>query len=163
MSREQFKEYVYWCFHMLYCHMLEVHGCPHFREGPAHHLDTFKYSNASNGNYVMHICFYLFFFSSDLLSGQLNFIPNIENVIFWFKLYSVSWDYWWDYLNKFISEDLWASLSHASSKPVADAMETWTKQMGYPVLFVTAKQVCVYQYFALDLFSARGFPLITRE
>ena len=113
---------------------------------------------------VTMLCIYVFtFISSDLMSGQLNFIPNIENVIFWFKLYSVSWDYWWDYLNKFISEDLWASLSHASSKPVADAMETWTKQMGYPVLFVTAKQVCVYQYFALDLFSARGFPLITRE
>ena len=64
---------------------------------------------------------------------------------------------------KTFEEVLWASQSHASSKPVADAMETWTKQMGYPVLFVTAKQVCVYQYFALDLFSARGFPLITRE
>ncbi|XP_027041940.1 puromycin-sensitive aminopeptidase-like [Pocillopora damicornis] len=38
------------------------------------------------------------------------------------------------------TEDLWASLSHASSKPVADVMETWTKQMGYPVLSVTAEQ-----------------------
>ena len=38
-------------------------------------------------------------------------------------------------------EDLWSSLSHASSKPVADVMETWTKQMGYPVLSVTAEQV----------------------
>ena len=38
-------------------------------------------------------------------------------------------------------EDLWASLSRASSKPVADVMETWTKQMGYPVLSVTAEQV----------------------
>ena len=38
-------------------------------------------------------------------------------------------------------EDLWTSLSHASSKPVADVMETWTKQMGYPVLSVTAEQV----------------------
>ena len=41
----------------------------------------------------------------------------------------------------FFSDDLWASLSHASSKPVADVMETWTKQMGFPVLSVTAEQV----------------------
>ena len=40
-----------------------------------------------------------------------------------------------------ISEDLWASLSHASSKPVAAVMDTWTKQMGFPVLSVTAEQV----------------------
>ncbi|XP_020615245.1 puromycin-sensitive aminopeptidase-like protein [Orbicella faveolata] len=38
------------------------------------------------------------------------------------------------------TEDLWASLSHASSKPVAAVMETWTKQMGFPVLSVTAEQ-----------------------
>ncbi|KAJ7390104.1 hypothetical protein OS493_027136 [Desmophyllum pertusum] len=38
------------------------------------------------------------------------------------------------------TEDLWNSLSHASSKPVADVMETWTKQMGFPVLSVTAEQ-----------------------
>ncbi|XP_068751963.1 puromycin-sensitive aminopeptidase-like [Montipora capricornis] len=36
--------------------------------------------------------------------------------------------------------DLWSSLSHASSKPVAAVMDTWTKQMGYPVLSVTAEQ-----------------------
>ena len=41
-----------------------------------------------------------------------------------------------------ILEDLWASLSHACSKPVAAVMETWTKQMGFPVLSVTAEQVC---------------------
>ena len=41
----------------------------------------------------------------------------------------------------FCSEDLWASLSHVSSKPVAAVMETWTKQMGFPVLSVTAEQV----------------------
>ena len=41
----------------------------------------------------------------------------------------------------FFSEELWASLAHASSKPVAEVMETWTKQMGFPVLSVTAEQV----------------------
>ena len=38
-------------------------------------------------------------------------------------------------------EDLWASLEHASSKPVGAVMETWTKQMGFPVLSVSAEQV----------------------
>ena len=68
-------------------------------------------------------------------------------------------------MNKSLSEDLWASLSRASSKPVADVMETWTKQMGYPVLSVTAEQVCacVFEYSALDLFSGRGFPPVIRE
>ena len=38
-------------------------------------------------------------------------------------------------------DDLWAHLSHASSKPVAAVMDTWTKQMGFPVLSVAAEQV----------------------
>ncbi|XP_068751951.1 puromycin-sensitive aminopeptidase-like [Montipora capricornis] len=42
--------------------------------------------------------------------------------------------------NNATTEDLWASLSHASSKPVAEVMETWTKQMGFPVLSVSAEQ-----------------------
>jgi len=49
------------------------------------------------------------------------------------------------YLKKFeysaaSTDDLWASLSHASAKPVAAVMDTWTKQMGFPVLSVTAEQ-----------------------
>ncbi len=44
---------------------------------------------------------------------------------------------------KYISEDLWAALEKASEKPVATVMSTWTKQMGYPVLSVEAKQVYV--------------------
>ena len=63
-------------------------------------------------------------------------------------------------MNEFLSEDLWASLSHTSSKPVADVMETWTKQVGYPLLSVTAEQVCLYEYSATDLFSRRGFYLL---
>ena len=52
------------------------------------------------------------------------------------------------YLNKFAyknaaTEDLWESLSAASGKPVDMVMSTWTKKMGYPVLTVTAKQVCI--------------------
>lgn len=38
------------------------------------------------------------------------------------------------------TEDLWEALSAASSKPVADVMSTWTKQMGYPVITVAFRQ-----------------------
>ena len=37
--------------------------------------------------------------------------------------------------------DLWTSLEHASCKPVGAVMETWTEQMGFPVLSVSAEQV----------------------
>ena len=57
-----------------------------------------------------------------------------------------------EYLTKFAyknaaTEDLWESLSAASGKPVDMVMSTWTEKMGYPVLTVTAKQVCsIYHY-----------------
>ncbi|XP_028392975.1 puromycin-sensitive aminopeptidase-like [Dendronephthya gigantea] len=46
------------------------------------------------------------------------------------------------YLTKFsyknaMTEDLWESLSEASGKDVEKVMTSWTKQMGYPVLFVS--------------------------
>lgn len=43
------------------------------------------------------------------------------------------------YANTF-TEDLWAALSEASGKPIASIMSGWTKQMGYPVIHVTARQ-----------------------
>ena len=43
------------------------------------------------------------------------------------------------YSNTF-TEDLWAALGEASSKPVGSIMSGWTKQMGYPVITVTAHQ-----------------------
>jgi len=33
-----------------------------------------------------------------------------------------------------LTEDLWQALSEASDKNVKKIMDTWTKQMGYPVL-----------------------------
>lgn len=39
------------------------------------------------------------------------------------------------YRNTF-TEDLWAALEEASSKPVKAVMSTWTKQMGFPVITV---------------------------
>ena len=41
----------------------------------------------------------------------------------------------------FPSDDLWDSLGHASKKPVSDVMNTWTKQMGFPVLSVSMEKV----------------------
>ena len=38
------------------------------------------------------------------------------------------------------TEDLWAALSEASHKPVGSIMSGWTKQMGFPVIRVTARQ-----------------------
>lgn len=38
------------------------------------------------------------------------------------------------------TEDLWAALSEASSKPVAGVMSTWIKQMGFPVISASSRQ-----------------------
>ncbi|KAK7501330.1 hypothetical protein BaRGS_00007455 [Batillaria attramentaria] len=38
------------------------------------------------------------------------------------------------------TEDLWAALEEASGKPVGTMMDTWTSQMGFPVLKVQEKQ-----------------------
>uniref|UniRef100_A0A286XC07 Puromycin-sensitive aminopeptidase n=1 Tax=Cavia porcellus TaxID=10141 RepID=A0A286XC07_CAVPO len=50
------------------------------------------------------------------------------------------------YLTKFqqknaATEDLWESLENASGKPIAAVMSTWTKQMGFPLIYVEAEQV----------------------
>lgn len=43
------------------------------------------------------------------------------------------------YKNTF-TEDLWSALADASGKPIEKIMSTWTKQMGFPVLTVSAEQ-----------------------
>jgi len=43
------------------------------------------------------------------------------------------------YRNAF-TDDLWESLGHASKKPVGDVMNTWTKQMGFPVISVSMEK-----------------------
>nr|KAF6296479.1 aminopeptidase puromycin sensitive [Myotis myotis] len=50
------------------------------------------------------------------------------------------------YLTKFqqknaATEDLWECLEGASGKPIAAVMNTWTKQMGFPLIYVEAEQV----------------------
>ena len=49
------------------------------------------------------------------------------------------------YLTKFsykntVTDDLWESLEEASKKPIRSMMSTWTRQKGYPVINVTARQ-----------------------
>ncbi|CAH2311347.1 puromycin-sensitive aminopeptidase [Pelobates cultripes] len=49
------------------------------------------------------------------------------------------------YLTKFqeknaSTEDLWESLEQASGKPIAAVMSTWTKQMGFPLIYVDSEQ-----------------------
>ncbi len=39
------------------------------------------------------------------------------------------------------TEDLWAALAEASNKPIANIMTGWTKQMGFPVIGVSARQL----------------------
>lgn len=41
----------------------------------------------------------------------------------------------------YLLEDLWECLEGASGKPIAAVMNTWTKQMGFPLIYVEAEQV----------------------
>ncbi|XP_069486830.1 glutamyl aminopeptidase [Ambystoma mexicanum] len=48
------------------------------------------------------------------------------------------------------TDDFWASLEEASAQPVKEVMDTWTRQMGYPVLKVTSGKTVFQQRFLLD-------------
>ncbi|XP_066429926.1 glutamyl aminopeptidase [Eleutherodactylus coqui] len=48
------------------------------------------------------------------------------------------------------TDDFWGSLAEASNKPVKDMMDTWTRQMGYPVLNVESGNIVKQQRFLLD-------------
>lgn len=56
------------------------------------------------------------------------------------------------------TEDLWAALEEASSKPVAQVMSTWIKQMGFPVVSVSSQQAGSKRVLTLkqDKFTADG-------
>lgn len=56
------------------------------------------------------------------------------------------------------TEDLWAALEETSSKPVAQVMSTWIKQMGFPVVSVSSQQVGSKRVLTLkqDKFTADG-------
>ncbi|XP_027455517.1 glutamyl aminopeptidase [Zalophus californianus] len=48
------------------------------------------------------------------------------------------------------TEDFWGALEEASNLPVKEVMDTWTKQMGYPVLNVKDKRNITQKRFLLD-------------
>ncbi|XP_029797794.1 glutamyl aminopeptidase [Suricata suricatta] len=48
------------------------------------------------------------------------------------------------------TEDFWRALEQASNLPVKEAMDTWTKQMGYPVLNVKDMRNITQKRFLLD-------------
>ncbi|XP_038611156.1 glutamyl aminopeptidase [Tachyglossus aculeatus] len=48
------------------------------------------------------------------------------------------------------TEDFWRELAEASNKPVKEVMDTWTRQMGYPVITVELKNKIKQSRFLLD-------------
>ncbi|KAL2780749.1 glutamyl aminopeptidase isoform 3 [Daubentonia madagascariensis] len=48
------------------------------------------------------------------------------------------------------TSDFWEALEEASNLPVKEVMDTWTRQMGYPVLNVNGTQNIVQKRFLLD-------------
>ncbi|XP_078532219.1 glutamyl aminopeptidase isoform X2 [Lissotriton helveticus] len=48
------------------------------------------------------------------------------------------------------TDDFWQCLEEASGKPVKEVMDTWTRQMGYPVLNVQSTNTVTQKRFLLD-------------
>ncbi|NXW42897.1 AMPE aminopeptidase, partial [Nyctiprogne leucopyga] len=48
------------------------------------------------------------------------------------------------------TEQFWEALEEASNKPVKEVMDTWTRQMGYPVLEMGSNSVFTQKRFLLD-------------
>ncbi|XP_053559514.1 glutamyl aminopeptidase [Bombina bombina] len=48
------------------------------------------------------------------------------------------------------TDDFWASLAQASGKPVKEVMDTWLRQMGFPVLNVESHNTVKQERFLLD-------------
>ncbi|NXY83991.1 AMPE aminopeptidase, partial [Alcedo cyanopectus] len=60
-----------------------------------------------------------------------------------------------EYLRKYCfqnakTQQFWEALEEASNKPVREVMDTWTRQMGYPVLEMGANSVFTQKRFLLD-------------
>ncbi|XP_010225771.1 PREDICTED: glutamyl aminopeptidase [Tinamus guttatus] len=56
------------------------------------------------------------------------------------------------------TDDFWAALETASNKPVKEVMDTWTRQMGYPVLEMGANSVFTQKRFLLDPHADASYP-----
>ncbi|XP_043827241.1 glutamyl aminopeptidase [Dromiciops gliroides] len=48
------------------------------------------------------------------------------------------------------TDDFWAALEEASNKPVKEVMDTWTRQMGYPLLTLKDNRLVEQSRFLLD-------------
>ncbi|XP_063166501.1 glutamyl aminopeptidase isoform X2 [Candoia aspera] len=48
------------------------------------------------------------------------------------------------------TDDFWAAMEQVSGKPVKEVMDTWTRQMGYPLLKVHLNSTVTQQRFLLD-------------
>ncbi|NWY00844.1 AMPE aminopeptidase, partial [Nothoprocta ornata] len=56
------------------------------------------------------------------------------------------------------TDDFWAALEMASNKPVKEVMDTWTRQMGYPVLEMGTNSVLTQTRFLLDPHADASYP-----
>ncbi|XP_018425491.1 PREDICTED: glutamyl aminopeptidase [Nanorana parkeri] len=56
------------------------------------------------------------------------------------------------------TDDFWNSLAKASGKPVKEVMDTWTRQMGYPVLIVSSGNTVTQERFLLDHTADPSLP-----
>ncbi|XP_004686534.1 PREDICTED: glutamyl aminopeptidase [Condylura cristata] len=56
------------------------------------------------------------------------------------------------------TSDFWDALAEASGKPVKEVMDTWTRQMGYPVLNVEAARTVKQKRFLLDARANASLP-----
>ncbi|NWH70192.1 AMPE aminopeptidase, partial [Piaya cayana] len=56
------------------------------------------------------------------------------------------------------TEQFWEALEEASNKPVKEVMDTWTRQMGYPVLEMESNSVFTQKRFLLDPNADASYP-----
>ncbi|XP_042727279.1 glutamyl aminopeptidase [Lagopus leucura] len=56
------------------------------------------------------------------------------------------------------TQDFWEALENASNKPVSEVMDTWTRQMGYPVLEMGSNSVLIQKRFLLDPSADASYP-----
>ncbi|NXI92152.1 AMPE aminopeptidase, partial [Psophia crepitans] len=56
------------------------------------------------------------------------------------------------------TQQFWESLEEASNKPVQEVMDTWTRQMGYPVLEMGINSVFTQKRFLLDPNANASYP-----
>ncbi|KFP72501.1 Glutamyl aminopeptidase, partial [Acanthisitta chloris] len=56
------------------------------------------------------------------------------------------------------TQQFWEALEEASNKPVKEVMDTWTRQMGYPVLEMGSNSVLTQKRFLLDPSANPAYP-----